>query len=893
MSGDLEEHVIAVIGRYDAGKTTFIKAVRDAAVEATHRHPVAEERPTLGLVEHRVPLPDGKVLRFLDTPGFDGHQAGGGHAKEPEEVLQMLEDHLATKGAVSVTHVLVFLNANDMNKTKFGKGPARQAFKKLFPNSKVVCITTRWDQVEGNNGRPITAEEARRKEESLYASGRTRGSLLEYLHARQNHCGNVLHFRSGLPTEAYTSPQDIIQQLFGGQASDPILEERLAAVTKERDDIAAKYELLLREKGAPTILADAAPGPKEPVRSSRNRRQRLLDTINIFAAQVLAMVAELDVEALDVSDECKANRREFEAASAAIKVAESRFAEEKENVKAVVEEYTKLRREQDALKEQKRLFITELNGLQSASNQSPVRAVPEQKQRLTVRLKRTQASLEDTENWMTTTEGDYRKGCEQVERVAAEVEKLRRIAEGKERELKEWLSPESEWFMKERENLRALQESVSTNLDAMRDGLRDSWERKLGDNTVFLDGLGGHTVHPEMVARPGDWAPVIESFYESQVSLVLPREMAKFHSAVLQRLKIQEEVAQREWKKGIETIFGQRVPGFKKCSLPQLIPSSEDLPPLSKGPGVGVPQDLPLFPSLLKGHIAGVRSVAFSRDGTKLVSGSNDNTVRVWDASTGKVQRALAGHSDHCTSVAISEDGSWIVSGSDDKTVRIWDATTGKVQRVLAGHDKAIKSVALSWDGSRICSAGDDNTVRVWDTSTGKVKSILQGHNRAEISVAFSRDGTRIVSGGWDKVVRVWNASTTTCRLHRVLKGHTDRVSSVAFSADGSRIVSGSSDQTARVWDVSTGRVLWVLAGHNSLVTSVAFSSDGKRIVSGGYDNKLRVWDALTGGLQSVLEGHSNIVRSVAFSSDGSRIASGASDNDIRMWASAPVPVSH
>jgi WD40 repeat protein len=118
-----------------------------------------------------------------------------------------------------------------------------------------------------------------------------------------------------------------------------------------------------------------------------------------------------------------------------------------------------------------------------------------------------------------------------------------------------------------------------------------------------------------------------------------------------------------------------------------------------------------------------IRSVAFSPDGSKIVSGSFDKTIRVWDASTGiEMLPPLRGHDDRILSVAFSPDGSKIVSGSSDKTIRVWDASTGvEMLPPLRGHDYLIWSVAFSPDGSKIVSGSDDKTIRVWDASTGNV----------------------------------------------------------------------------------------------------------------------------------------------------------------------------
>ncbi|KAF5334763.1 hypothetical protein D9611_012959 [Ephemerocybe angulata] len=249
MSNESKERTIVVIGKFDAGKTTFIKAVRDAANIGIIGSPVAEETPTLSIEEYNVPLLDGQTLTFLDTPGFDGYQAGSESAKTTEEILQMLEEHLGVNGPRTVSHVLFFLNAIDTTTTEL-KGRARRTFERLFPNSKVVYITTRWDQVENDDGLPVTVEEAKSKEESIYAGGRTSGSLLEYLHDNRENRGDALRFRSGLPIDAYSSPHHIIQKLFttARQVSDAPLEISLVATTEENEDLNSKCNLLLREK---------------------------------------------------------------------------------------------------------------------------------------------------------------------------------------------------------------------------------------------------------------------------------------------------------------------------------------------------------------------------------------------------------------------------------------------------------------------------------------------------------------------------------------------------------------------------------------------------------------------------------------------------------------------
>ncbi|KAE9385621.1 hypothetical protein BT96DRAFT_574609 [Gymnopus androsaceus JB14] len=284
----------------------------------------------------------------------------------------------------------------------------------------------------------------------------------------------------------------------------------------------------------------------------------------------------------------------------------------------------------------------------------------------------------------------------------------------------------------------------------------------------------------------------------------------------------------------------------------------------------------------LEGHTDQVTSVAFSPDGTQIVSGSGDQSFRIWDASTGKEMHKLEGHTDWVTSVAFSPDGTQIVSGSGDQSVRIWDASTGKEMHKLEGHTHWVTSVAFSPDGTQIVSGSGDQSVRIWDASTGKEMHKLEGHTDQVTSVAFSPDGTQIVSGSGDQSFRIWDASTGK-EMHK-LEGHTDWVTSVAFSPDGTQIVSGSGDQSVRIWDASTGKEMHKLEGHTHWVTSVAFSPDGTQIVSGSGDQSVRIWDASTGKEMHKLEGHTNQVTSVAFSPDGTQIVSGSGDQSVRIW---------
>ena len=128
----------------------------------------------------------------------------------------------------------------------------------------------------------------------------------------------------------------------------------------------------------------------------------------------------------------------------------------------------------------------------------------------------------------------------------------------------------------------------------------------------------------------------------------------------------------------------------------------------------------------------------------------------MWDVLSGVELKVLNGHTDSVWSVAFSTDGTHIVSGSSDQSVRVWDALNGVELKVLNGHTSSVWSVAFSNDGTYIVSGSSDQSVRMWDALSGAELKVLNGHTDTVWSVAFSSDGTHIVSGSSDKSVRVW-----------------------------------------------------------------------------------------------------------------------------------------
>ncbi|KAI6044480.1 WD40 repeat-like protein [Pisolithus marmoratus] len=264
-----------------------------------------------------------------------------------------------------------------------------------------------------------------------------------------------------------------------------------------------------------------------------------------------------------------------------------------------------------------------------------------------------------------------------------------------------------------------------------------------------------------------------------------------------------------------------------------------------------------------------VLSVAFSPDGKRIVSGSADNSVCLWDMETrARVGSPLKGHVGWARSVAFSPDGKWVVSGSYDKTIRLWDARRGApAGSPLRGHSAKVLSVAFSPDGRTVVSGSSDKTIYVVQ------------------SVAMSPDGTRIVSGSHDKTLRLWDTKTGA-QIGRALEGHSGMVFTVAFSPDSKMVVSGSDDNILRLWDTRAGvQVGRPLIGHGGAVNSVAFSPDGMWVVSGSVDTNVFLWDARAGArVGTPLKGNAGWVRSVVFSPSGREVVAGTEDGSICLW---------
>ncbi|MGW3961506.1 nSTAND1 domain-containing NTPase [Amycolatopsis sp. NPDC005003] len=286
-------------------------------------------------------------------------------------------------------------------------------------------------------------------------------------------------------------------------------------------------------------------------------------------------------------------------------------------------------------------------------------------------------------------------------------------------------------------------------------------------------------------------------------------------------------------------------------------------------------------PVVLRGHRGEVWAPVFSRDGTRVAGAGVDGVVSVWDWRSGKAV-LLRGHQDAVWAVSFSPDGQRVASAGQDGTIRVWPVDGVGEPEVLRGHDGRVLGVAFSPDGRTLASSGGDGTVRIWPLDHPGAPIVLTGHTSSVEMVQFSPDGRYLATASTDGTARLWNATGAGDPV--VLGSHDGTAEGVAFSPDGRMVASTGDDGTIRVWNTATRALPTVLRGHRGTVWAAAFSQDGKSLVSVSDDGTARVWDLEPAADLVVLRGHTGKLCCAAFSPDGRRVVSAGKDGTLRFW---------
>jgi WD40 repeat protein len=286
----------------------------------------------------------------------------------------------------------------------------------------------------------------------------------------------------------------------------------------------------------------------------------------------------------------------------------------------------------------------------------------------------------------------------------------------------------------------------------------------------------------------------------------------------------------------------------------------------------------------LRGHTNPIMCINILSNG-RIISGSRDKTLRIWDLHSGEELMLLEGHTNMVMNIIVLPDTKRFISVDNDRNLKIWEISDGQlVYEFKAGSLVWNKAFAITPDGNwLVCKEnGDDTVLQVLDLSTCKRLLTLQGHTENIYSVTITPDGQRVVSVSADKSLIVWDLCSGQ-KIH-TLKSHTAFIYDVAIMPNGKQAISASFDKTLKLWDLETGELLRDFKGHNAQILTVSIFANGKRAIAGSCDNILKVWDIESGKTLQTLKGHTDWIRGIVVTPDNKRAISASDDYTLKVW---------
>lgn len=280
-------------------------------------------------------------------------------------------------------------------------------------------------------------------------------------------------------------------------------------------------------------------------------------------------------------------------------------------------------------------------------------------------------------------------------------------------------------------------------------------------------------------------------------------------------------------------------------------------------------------------HNGPVTCVAMCPLANRVISVSDDNLIRVWDATFSSSTHTVTASMGKVQSGVILRDGTCAFITSADGYLRKWDLVRGEEVVAFPGHRGAVTDVQVTSDCEYAITSSDDKSLRVWDIDKEYCCATLTGHSKEVLTAAISDDHKFAVSGAADNTVRIWDIREKVCTA--TLRGHDGWVHCVRMLPQG-RVISASADSTLRIWNMNSGEEMRVLSGHSGWVYCVAVTPDGTRAISGSGDSTIRLWDVDSGNCLLALEGHTEPVKRVAIADDGMTALSGSEDGSCRFW---------
>jgi WD40 repeat protein len=290
----------------------------------------------------------------------------------------------------------------------------------------------------------------------------------------------------------------------------------------------------------------------------------------------------------------------------------------------------------------------------------------------------------------------------------------------------------------------------------------------------------------------------------------------------------------------------------------------------------------------LKGHSEITSSVCITPDGSRAISASWDETIRIWNLENGCSYELTEGHSDTVNSISIAPSGEFAISSSWDKTLKVWNLENYNCVRTLQGHKNPVMSVSIHPNGRQAMSASYDKTLRMWNLKDGQELFSLDASTISVLCVDIAPDGRRAVSSGDDGFIHLWDIETGRHLMSQMNQKFGVRC--VKFTPDGQNFVWGSDDAVLRIDTTDylkykdPSDIPIELHGHSDWISDLSLTPDGRFVVSASKDGSLCFWDIKSGLLLRKIHAHSKRITGVKISSDGRLAFSVSWDHSLRMW---------
>ena len=285
------------------------------------------------------------------------------------------------------------------------------------------------------------------------------------------------------------------------------------------------------------------------------------------------------------------------------------------------------------------------------------------------------------------------------------------------------------------------------------------------------------------------------------------------------------------------------------------------------------------FNTFTGGHHKWITCLCFSPDGERIVTGSADRTLIIWNID-GTMLRSIKAHDSFIEDIDISPSGRIIASASRGRDIKLWNME-GNLLTVLEGHTDKVLGVRFHPSGQSIASISSDRTIKIWDVKGDLIKT-LYGHKGGIHSIIFNANGKKMITGSQDTTIKLWR---TQGNIVPELVGHSDEVNCLTFSPDSRFIASASSDCTIKVWLANSSKLITSLHGHKEGVTSICFSPDSSFLVSVGSDRAIKIWNDKGNLIKSIYNEHAFSIYSVAYRGDGELFASASGDCTVKLWS--------